>query len=77
MITCKCGKTIEKVPDWMQGIDVEFICNNCPNRQTKNIAFATLDPTLPSAAKLDDDDDEEMDVEEVAEEDIEEPVPEA
>ena len=23
----------------------EFVCNNCPNRQTKNIAFITLEPT--------------------------------
>lgn len=61
MITCKCGKTIEKVPDWMQGIQVEFVCNNCPNRQTKNIAFMTLEPELPKAAKLDDDDEIELD----------------
>lgn len=74
MITCKCGKTIEKVPDWMQSINVEFICNNCPNRQTKNIAFAALELEIPSAAKLDDE--EEIDVEEVAEEDVE-AIPEA
>lgn len=74
MITCKCGKTIEKVPDWMQGINVEFICNNCPNRQTKNIAFVALE-AVPTSAKVDDDDDE-VDVEDVAEEDVE-AIPEA
>lgn len=68
MITCKCGKTIDKVPDWMQSINVEFVCNNCPNRQTKNIAFATLATEAVPAAKLDE---EEVDVEEVAEEDVE------
>ncbi len=75
MITCKCGKTIEKVPTWMQSIDVEFICNNCPNRQTKNIAFAALELEVPSAAKLDDE-EEEVDVEEVADDEVE-AVPEA
>ena len=49
MITCKCGKTIDKVPVWMQAIQVEFVCNNCPNRQTKNIAFINLNAGLASA----------------------------
>lgn len=64
MITCKCGKTIEKVPDWMQSIQVDFVCNNCPNRQTKNIAFLALEPDLPSVAKLDDDEEEPEDADE-------------
>jgi hypothetical protein len=67
MVTCACGKTIEKIPDWMDGIKVSFVCNNCPNRQTKNIAFIDLDAGLHSSAKVDDepkideepDDDEE------------------
>lgn len=65
MITCKCGKTIDKVPDWLQSVTVDFVCNNCPNRHTKNIAFVTLDPETPVAAKLDDDED----VEEIADDD--------
>ena len=69
MITCKCGKTIDKVPDWMQSIQVDFVCNNCPNRQTKNIAFAALSLEPAPSAKLDDE--EEIDVEDVAEEDVE------
>lgn len=44
---------MEKVPDWMQSITVQFVCNNCPNRQTKNIAFVNLDPAIPASAKLD------------------------
>jgi hypothetical protein len=64
MIHCSsCGRPIEKVPDWLRGTKVDFVCNNCPNRQTKNIAFVTLD-TEPKAARLDDED--EVDVEEVA-----------
>ena len=68
MIQCSaCGRPIEKVPDWLRGTKVDFICNNCPNRQTKNIAFMTLD-TEPKAKREDDDD---MDVEEMPDEDEE------
>jgi hypothetical protein len=68
MITCKCGKSMDKLPSWMASVNVEFVCNNCPNRQTKNIAFVNLEPSLPAVAKLDQD----LDVEEVADEDAEE-----
>ncbi len=43
MVSCTCGKSIDKVPNWLQSAKVEFVCNNCPNRQTKNIAFVQLD----------------------------------
>lgn len=39
----------------MQGIKTEFVCNNCPNRQTKNIAFVNLDASLNSSQKVDED----------------------
>lgn len=58
---------MERLPTWLGAVNVEFVCNNCPNRQTKNIAFISLEPNLPSAAKADD-----LDVEEVAEEEEEE-----
>ena len=67
MIQCKCGKTMDKLPDWLGSVNVEFVCNNCPNRQTKNIAFISLEPNLPAAAKAED-----IDVEEVADEEEEE-----
>jgi hypothetical protein len=67
MVTCGCGKAIDKIPSWMKSIEVDFVCNNCPNRQTKNIAFVTLEPDLPSAAKTVE---EEEDVEEVAAEEV-------
>ena len=55
MITCtSCGKQIEKIPDWLQGIKAEFICNNCPNRTAKSIAFVTL-PTEAKPAVLEDE----------------------
>ncbi len=67
MITCSaCGKPIDKLPVWLSRVSAEFICNNCPNRQTKNIAFLTLEPT--PAAKTEED----LDVEEVAEKEEEE-----
>ncbi|MBS1716652.1 MAG: hypothetical protein JSS72_02840 [Armatimonadetes bacterium] len=58
MVLCKCGKPIEKIPEWMEGITIEFVCNNCPNRQTKNIAFVTLESEKP-VLKLDDEEEEE------------------
>lgn len=55
MVTCTaCGKEMARVPEWMSAINVEYICNNCPKRQTKNIAFITLE-TDTSATKLPDD----------------------
>jgi hypothetical protein len=70
MIQCSaCGKPIEKVPDWLRTAKVEFVCNNCPNRQTKNIAFVSLELEAPPTAKLAE---EELEAEELTEEDAEE-----
>jgi hypothetical protein len=51
MVNCSCGKPIEKVPDWLKSAQVEFVCNNCPNRQLKNIAFVNLDAGLKNPGK--------------------------
>lgn len=37
MVVCSCGKTIDKLPAWLASVNVEFVCNNCPNRQVKTI----------------------------------------
>jgi hypothetical protein len=67
MIKCSsCGRTIEKVPDWLGGAKVDFVCNNCPNRNTKNIAFVSLEAEPKPAVSLDDDED--VDVEEIGDE---------
>jgi len=51
MIHCSsCGKPIEKVPMWLASAKVEFVCNNCPNRTAKNIAFVTLESEPKPAA---------------------------
>ena len=64
MVLCKCGKSIDKIPEWLNGVKVDFICNNCPNRQTKNIAFISLDPEIPAVAKLDMEIDPSEDLDE-------------
>lgn len=52
MVQCSCGKHLDKVPDWLAGVQVEFVCNNCPNRKTKNIAFISLESEGPAKDKL-------------------------
>jgi hypothetical protein len=59
---------MDKVPDWMASINVQYACNNCPNRQLKNIAFVNLDPTIPATAKIEMD---EAEIEEIVDEDAE------
>jgi hypothetical protein len=68
MVQCICGKPVEKIPAWLEGVKVSFVCNNCPNRQVKNIAFmaAEFEPKAPP--KLEDDLDLDMPDEEAAEE---------
>ena len=44
----------------MESIKVEFICNNCPNRQTKNIAFITLEPASKAVEGAEDEVPEEL-----------------
>jgi hypothetical protein len=62
MITCSsCGKPIDKVPSWLQGTKADFVCNNCPNRQTKNIAFVTLDPVVPVVGTVDEEEPTDLD----------------
>jgi len=55
------------LPNWLQGTKVEFVCNNCPNRQTKNIALVSLELDLKPSAKLDDDD---IEIDELIDEDL-------
>lgn len=69
MVLCSCGKAIEKLPSWLQGTKVDFVCNNCPNRQTKNIAQVSLELDARPAAKLDEE--EEPEIEEIGEEELE------
>jgi predicted RNA-binding protein with PUA-like domain len=46
MVKCACNKTIDKVPNWLEGVKVQFVCNNCPNRTIKGITEVTLPATI-------------------------------
>lgn len=67
MVSCSCGKVMDKVPEWLSVVSVEFVCNNCPNRKVKNIASVTLEPDLAHTAKVEsatEEEDPDADVEE-------------
>lgn len=52
MVHCSsCGKPIDRIPTWMGSIKTEFVCNNCPNRTMKNIAFVSLETTPKAPAE--------------------------
>lgn len=60
MIHCSgCGKPIDKLPTWLAGTKVDFICNNCPNRSTKSIGLLANEVDLKLSARADDSIDEE------------------
>jgi len=42
MVKCVCGKPIEKVPTWLESVNVTFVCTNCPTRQVKPISQVQL-----------------------------------
>ncbi len=54
MITCSCGKVIERVPEWLSGVKVEFVCTNCPQRQVRSITQVSAEELIP-AAKVESD----------------------
>ncbi|HCE01301.1 MAG TPA: hypothetical protein DER07_09695 [Armatimonadetes bacterium] len=57
MVYCSCGKPIEKIPSWMQRVNVEFVCNNCPNRKHQNITQLDLTAVLPATPNLNEPQD--------------------
>lgn len=54
MIHCSCGKVIEKVPSWLEGVKVEFVCTNCPQRQVRSITQVSAEELAP-ATKIEGD----------------------
>jgi hypothetical protein len=42
MVKCVCGKDISTVPDWLKDVKVQFVCNNCPNRELQGITQVDL-----------------------------------
>ena len=69
MVACSsCGKLIDKVPSWLEGVNVAFVCNNCPNRTIKGITEVSLAQqmakdnatgALDEGFKAEEDEDEE------------------
>ena len=64
MIQCSCGKEMDKVPNWLGSVNVQFVCTNCPNRHVKGITQVTFEPirelkeeVQAMTAELDSDDD--------------------
>jgi len=51
MVKCVCGKTMDKVPTWLDSVKVDFICNNCPNRQIKTISQLSVEQAALAAEK--------------------------
>ncbi len=54
MVNCTCGKTIDKIPSWLQGVEVEFVCNNCPNRQIKPISQLAAETAQATRNEVED-----------------------
>lgn len=55
MVVCACGKVLDRVPAWLAGVKVEFVCNNCPRRHVKNISELSIEAIMgrpPEEAKL-------------------------
>lgn len=53
MVTCKnCGKTIDKVPAWLAGATVDFICASCAGR-TSTSAHAIAESSRESLPPID------------------------
>lgn len=69
MVKCVCGKSVEKIPGWLDSVQVDFVCNNCPKRQVKTIAQLQAEHTasaerVNNETTIDDlDDDEDLEEE--------------
>ena len=66
MVNCSCGKPLVKVPTWLAGTSIQFVCNNCPNRTVKAITQIVIEPIKDPeaeameaiAAEVKDEDDD-------------------
>lgn len=65
-VKCVCGKNIDKVPDWLEGVSVNFVCTNCPERQSKPTLTPKVREEKPKENDLDmelEDEEDEIEVE--------------
>ncbi|MBX3110980.1 MAG: hypothetical protein KF857_03145 [Fimbriimonadaceae bacterium] len=51
MVNCVCGKPIEKVPEWLSAVQINFVCSNCPNHTVKSITEVSLGPAMSAAGE--------------------------
>lgn len=70
MVKCACGKDIATVPSWLDDVKVQFVCNNCPNRELQGItqvdfSIPTKEEEPPKKTVIEDvgDDEEEAEFE--------------
>lgn len=63
MVKCVCDKSIDKIPDWLSSVQVDFVCTNCPRRQVKTISQLHAEQTA-AAGKVEEPTNLDMDEEE-------------
>lgn len=59
MPKCVCGKPLDKLPNWLEGVNVQFRCNNCPEGGP-----VPLNLTLAAFSEEDEEAKELTDIEE-------------
>ena len=61
MITCSiCGKPIDKLPSWLAGTKVDFVCKDCPNRSAKSAPVAQAEEKPEKSVRAEESDEEEV-----------------
>lgn len=63
MVMCVCGKPMDKVPSWLNGVTIQFVCNNCPNRTVKGITQVTFETAKEPGSEIEALDDAEAEEE--------------
>ena len=81
MPKCVCGKTLDKLPNWLEGVNVQFRCNNCPEGGPVPLnltlaAFAEEDEEAKQLTDIEEEDEleEQIEVEDAIETLEEEPL---
>ena len=74
MVYCvDCSNLIDKMPDWLTGVKVRFVCDNCRQKHPKPLLMDTDADTSVKAKGGDEEEAEVISLEEAALEEMEEP----
>jgi len=68
LVTCSdCGSDIEKIPAWLMGVKIRFVCDNCRQKHPKPLLLmdSDLETTAKPAGEGDSDEPEIISLEEV------------